>query len=143
MFLTYLYIYNKQCTLVLWRIWILKHYRGESIVLPAKCNHTLEYWFIYLSLILWIQLQQLFRPSLIFYLFAHGLFLIHFKFLSLRLPFNCEMSTLKMELCSKSKQYIHMHVIDTRYLWNRVIMEDIDNWTRSYILISIYWNRQK
>ena len=49
--------------------------------------------------------------------------------------------------------HIHLYFIATQYLWNYALLEDIDNWTRSYILIDnwtrsyiliiIYWNRQK
>ena len=44
---------------------------------------------------------------------------------------------LKIEL------YIHLYFIATQYLWKYALVEDIYNWTRSYILIIIYWNRQK
>ena len=51
---------------------------------------------------------------------------------------------LKDELSLKIKNlHIHLYFIATQYLWNYALMEDIDNWTRSYILIIIYWNRQK
>ena len=39
--------------------------------------------------------------------------------------------------------HIHLYFTATQYLWNYALVEDIDNWTRSYILIIIYWNRQK
>ena len=51
---------------------------------------------------------------------------------------------LKMDFRSKYKK-IHMYLffIATQYLWKYALVEDIDNWTLSYILIIIYWNRQK
>ena len=51
---------------------------------------------------------------------------------------------LKMDFRSGSDQiHIHLHFIAAQYLWNYALVEDIDNWTRSNILIVIYWNRQK
>jgi len=38
--------------------------------------------------------------------------------------------------------HIHLYFIATPYLYNYALVEDIDNWTRSYILIIIYWNRK-
>ena len=38
---------------------------------------------------------------------------------------------------------IHLYFLATQCLLNYALMEDIHNWTRSYILIIIYWNRQK
>ena len=54
------------------------------------------------------------------------------------------MVTLKMDFGSKFKKIqIHLYFIATQYLWNNAPVEVIDNWARSYILIIIYWNRQK
>ena len=43
--------------------------------------------------------------------------------------------------------HIHLYFIATQYLWKYALVEDIvadiDNWTRSFILIIIYWSRQK
>mgnify|MGYP006890310421 CR=1 FL=1 len=39
--------------------------------------------------------------------------------------------------------HIHMYFIATQYLWMYGVVEDEDNWTQSFILIIIYWNRQK
>jgi len=51
---------------------------------------------------------------------------------------------LKDELSLKiNNLHIHMYILATHYLWNYALVEDIDNWTRSYIVIIIYWNRQK
>ena len=41
------------------------------------------------------------------------------------------------------KIHIHLYFIATQYLWNYALVEDIDNWTRSYILLIINWNRQQ
>ena len=40
--------------------------------------------------------------------------------------------------------HIHLYFIAIQYLlWTYAILKDIDNWTRSYILVIIYWNRPK
>ena len=39
--------------------------------------------------------------------------------------------------------HIHLYFIATQYLWKYALVDDIDNWTRSYILIIIYWNCPK
>ena len=41
------------------------------------------------------------------------------------------------------KIHIHLYFIATQYLWCYALVKDIDNLTQSYILIIIYWNRQK
>ena len=42
------------------------------------------------------------------------------------------------------KLHIRLHfTVATQYFWNYALMEDIYNWTRSYIVIIIYWNCQK
>ena len=35
----------------------------------------------------------------------------------------------------------YLYFIAKQYLWNYTLVEDIDSWTRSYILIIIYQNR--
>ena len=50
------------------------------------------------------------------------------------------LNILKMDFRSNLKKiHIHLHFIATQYLCNYALMEDVDNWTWSYILISIYW----
>ena len=39
--------------------------------------------------------------------------------------------------------HVHQYFIATHYLYKYALEEDIDNLTRSYILIIKYWNRQK
>jgi len=36
------------------------------------------------------------------------------------------------------KLHIQLYFIATQYLWNYALVEDIDNWTPSYMLIIIY-----
>ena len=43
----------------------------------------------------------------------------------------------------RSQKHIPLYFIAQQYLWKYAFVEDIDNRTRSYILIIIYWNRQK
>ena len=51
---------------------------------------------------------------------------------------------IKDGLSLKAKTlHIHLYFIATQYLWKYALVEDKGNWTRSYILIIIYWNRQK
>ena len=56
---------------------------------------------------------------------------------------SCSSCLLKMDFHTKIKNiYIHLYFIATQYLWNYALVSDIDNWTWTYIVISIYWNRQ-
>jgi len=52
---------------------------------------------------------------------------------------------LKMDFHLEYKKYIiiDLYFITTQYIWNYVLVEDIDNWIWSYILIILYWNLQK
>ena len=45
-----------------------------------------------------------------------------------------------MDFRLKYKTHIHLYFIAAEYIWKYVLMEDIDNWTRSYILMIIYWH---
>ena len=44
-----------------------------------------------------------------------------------------------MDLLSK----VYIFIYTSKYVYNNARVADIDNWTRSYILIIIYWNCQK
>ena len=49
-------------------------------------------------------------------------------------------SDFKGGLSLKTKYWhIHLYFIATKYLWNNALVEYIDNWNRSYSLVTIYW----